>query len=118
MADREWHWDQGTKYATEAMKALLAINGGAAVALLAFAGQISKTGGDPAWVASQLGNSLLGFGLGALFAALAFVAAYITQLYYGRGGEDHRWGQCWHFTTYTFGGRLDRGLRDRALVRT
>jgi hypothetical protein len=76
------------------VKAFLAINGGAAVALLAFAGQISKNGGDPASIASRLGNSLLGFGLGALFAALAFVAAYITQLHYGRGGRLPQIGSC------------------------
>ena len=63
MVDREWHWEQGTKYAIEGMKALLAINGGAAVALLAFAGQIGKNGGPT--IASRLGDSLLGFGPGA-----------------------------------------------------
>jgi hypothetical protein len=100
MANREWHWEQGTKYATEAMKALLVINGGAAVALLAFAGQISKSGGDPAKIASQLGNSLMGFGVGALFAALGFVAAYAAQLQYGKGGESDRWAHRWHSAGY------------------
>jgi hypothetical protein len=36
------------------------------VALVAFAGQISKTGGDPADIASRLGNSLLGFDKGGV----------------------------------------------------
>jgi hypothetical protein len=100
MPNTEWHWEQGTKYAVEALKALLVINGGAAVALLAFAGQISKNGGDLVSTASRLGNSLLGFGLGALFAAMAFVAAYIAQLQYGRGGENYCWAHLSHFAAY------------------
>jgi hypothetical protein len=100
MATPEWHWEQGTKFAIEAMKALLVINGGAAVALLAFAGQIGKNGGDPASIASRLGNSLLGFGFGALFATIGFVAAYFTQLHYGKGGENYPLAYSWHFATY------------------
>ena len=52
------------------------------MALLAFAGNIGKTAGNPASLASHLGNSLISFGAGALFGALAFVAAYLTQLQY------------------------------------
>lgn len=100
MVERAWHWEQGTKYAIEAMKALLAINGGAAVALLALAGNIGKAAGNPASLASHLGNSLISFGAGALFAALAFVAAYLTQLQYGRGGENFRPASRWHFVSY------------------
>jgi hypothetical protein len=102
MADREWHWEQGTTYAVEAMKALLAINGGAAVALLAFAGQIGKNGGDPASIASRLGNSLVCFGFGALAATIGFVAAYFTQLYYGKGGVNDTWAHQWHCATYAW----------------
>jgi hypothetical protein len=76
MPDSAWHWEQGTKYAVETIKALLAINGGAAVALLAFAGNIAKNGGNAASVASHLANSLLGFGLGTLLGALGFLTAY------------------------------------------
>ena len=36
--DQEWHWGEGTKYAIEGMKALLLLNGGAAIALLTFIG--------------------------------------------------------------------------------
>ena len=102
MTEREWHWEQGTKYAVEAMKALLAINGGAAVALLAFAGQIGKSGGDPASIASRLGNSLFGFGFGALAATIGFIAAYFTQLYYGKGGVNDTWAHQWHCATYAW----------------
>jgi hypothetical protein len=102
MASSEWHWEQGTKYALEAIKALLAINGGAAVALLAFAGQISKNSSNPASIAAQLGNSLLSFGLGALAATLAFAVAYVTQLQYGRRGENDSWAHAWHFAAYAW----------------
>jgi hypothetical protein len=100
MPDSAWHWEQGNKYAVETIKALLAINGGAAVALLAFAGNIAKNGGNAASVASHLANSLLGFGLGALLGALGFLTAYLTQLQYGRGGESFRPAHWWHAATY------------------
>jgi hypothetical protein len=100
MPDSAWHWEQGTKYAVETIKALLAINGGAAVALLAFAGNIAKNGGNAASVASHLANSLLGFGLGTLLGALGFLTAYLTQLQYGRGGESFRPAHWWHRATY------------------
>jgi len=48
MANSEWHWTEGNKYALEANKALLLINGGAAVALLAFAGNFAKEGSEGA----------------------------------------------------------------------
>jgi hypothetical protein len=70
---RNWHWEQGTKYAIEGVKALLAINGGAAVAVLAFAAQIGKNGG--ASIGASLGDALFGFGVGALLAAIGFVTA-------------------------------------------
>jgi hypothetical protein len=90
----------GAKYAVETIKALLVINGGAAVALLAFAGNFAKGGGDAASIASSLGWSLVAFGIGALFSALAFFFAYSSQLQYGRGGEDYPPAHRWHFGTY------------------
>jgi Mn2+/Fe2+ NRAMP family transporter len=100
MASREWHWEQGSKYAVETIKALLVINGGAAVALLAFAGNFAKGGGDAASIASSLGRSLVAFGIGALFSALTFFCAYTSQLQYGRGGEDYPPAHRWHYGTY------------------
>jgi uncharacterized membrane protein YidH (DUF202 family) len=76
------------------------INGGAAVALLAFAGNFAKEGSEGARIASSLSSSLLAFGIGALFSALAFVFAYNTQREYGRGGEDYRPAHLWHYGTY------------------
>jgi hypothetical protein len=34
--EQQWHWKEGNKYALEAMKALLLLNGGGALALLTF----------------------------------------------------------------------------------
>jgi uncharacterized membrane protein YidH (DUF202 family) len=100
MANSEWHWTEGNKYALEAIKALLLINGGAAVALLAFAGIFAKEGSEGARIASSLSSSLLAFGIGALLSAIAFVFAYNTQREYGRGGESHRPAHIWHYGTY------------------
>jgi hypothetical protein len=97
MPNTEWHWEQGTKYAIEGIKALLAINGGAAVALLAFAGNLTKGGREPAAVASSLGVSLMCFGGGALAAAVAFIFAYVKnhnlhfEVPYQFGGDTHRY---------------------------
>ena len=35
---QKWHWAEGNKYAIEGIKTLLLLNGGSAVALLAFIG--------------------------------------------------------------------------------
>jgi hypothetical protein len=42
----------------------------------------------------------MGFGVGALFAALGFVAAYSAQLQYGKRGENDRWAHRWHVAAY------------------
>lgn len=74
--ESRWHWAEGNRYAAEAIKTLLTLNGGAAIALLAF-----LKGSDlvPA------GGALAAFAIGALFAALAFGGAYFTQFAYGSG---------------------------------
>ena len=42
MASQEWHWEQGTKYAAEGIKATLLLNGAAAIALMTFATQLKS----------------------------------------------------------------------------
>jgi len=78
----EWHIVETFKglinLSIEALKALLLINGGAAVAILAYLGNLaSRTS-----VANlpNMRNALLCFSVGVFFAALAFIAAYFTQL--------------------------------------
>jgi hypothetical protein len=81
--DEQWHWEQGNKYAHEGIKVLLALNGGAAVALLTFAGHA----GSPIAIA-RVGYSLLAFGTGALFAGMVFLTSYLTQLHYGNNNRS------------------------------
>jgi len=101
--DREetkWHWAEGTKYAVEGMKTLLTLNGGAAVALLAFWGT-AKAGLSPAAKAASvqpIENALWFFGVGALVAAFTFAFAYFSQLLYGNNWW--RTAQWFHHFTY------------------
>jgi hypothetical protein len=92
---QQWHWGEGNKYAMEAMKALLLLNGGGALALLTFFGNRGKTTGA--------GNALLLFGIGIAGSVLAFLVAYLTQLQYGNSGTESKpVGRWWHFVTYIF----------------
>jgi hypothetical protein len=97
---QQWHWGEGNKYAMEAMKALLLLNGGGALALLTFFGNRGKTtGAGPC----AIGNTLLLFGIGIVGSVLAFLVAYLTQLQYGNSGTESKpVGRWWHFVTYIF----------------
>src|SRR5262249_45400044 len=75
MASQEWHWEQGTKYAAEAIKTTLLLNGASAIALMTFAANTQKF--------SSLLIPLISFVIGAVLSALAFVAAYMAQLNFG-----------------------------------
>jgi hypothetical protein len=75
MATSEWHWEQGVKFAVEGIKTTLLINGAAAIALMTFADKHTVTNGMK-W-------ALILFALGAMVSAVAFIAAYATQLEYG-----------------------------------
>jgi hypothetical protein len=92
MLDREeskWQWAEGNRYAAEAIKTLLALNGGAAVALLAF------------WKGSDLisaAGALLSFAIGALLASATFSFAYFTRLAYGMGKWEA--GVRLHYVVY------------------
>ena len=91
--DQRWHWEQGTKFAHEGIKVLLTLNGGAAIALLTFAGHASSPLGI-----TRVGYALLAFGAGALSAAVTFLTAYLTQLEYG----NDKWTKAtfWHNASY------------------
>jgi hypothetical protein len=92
--DQKWHWAEGTKYAIEATKGLLLINGGAAVALLAFWQKSSANTLN----AHYIGNALLAFGLGAFFSVVLFFFAYVTQLQYGN--DNWKKATRWHCIAY------------------
>jgi hypothetical protein len=76
MPTSEWHWEQGTKFAVEAIKTTLLLNGAAAIALLTFITN-TKTISRSAVAAVVL------FAIGTVLSALAFIFAYWTQLEYG-----------------------------------
>jgi hypothetical protein len=90
--EQRYHWSEGNKYALEAMKAMLWLNGGSAAALLALFG-----GPRPRPVTPSFGYSILFFAAGATFSVGLFVWAYATQLHYGNQGitkegqRIHRW---------------------------
>jgi hypothetical protein len=97
--DSKWHWEQGNKYAVEAIKTLLLLNGGAALALLAFVGNKAKLDAVAAEVARFVANSIASFAIGALCAAIGFVLAYLTQLQYG----NNRWRFATIIHGFTYG---------------
>jgi hypothetical protein len=97
-AGQQWHWGEGTKFAIEGIKTLLLLNGGSAVALLAFLGSKTKPDAASIAIAKSFGFALVCFGAGALLAAFVFMSAYLTQLEYGNG----TWSKAtrWHTCTY------------------
>ncbi len=82
--EQRWHWAEGNKYALECVKALLWLNGGAAIALLTFFGNRGKILTSAS--TDAIGNALTCFGVGAIGSVVVFVLAYFTQLQYGNGG--------------------------------
>src|SRR5262249_13295580 len=78
MVSQEWHWEQAVKFGLESIKTALLLNGGAAIALLTFAGNVNRRN-----LSSVAIGPLWSFALGAILAALAFFAAYHTQREYG-----------------------------------
>jgi hypothetical protein len=75
--EQRYHWSEGNKYALEAMKSLLWLNGGSAAALLTLFG-----GTRPRLVTPYFGYSITSFGVGAACSVCLFVWAYLTQLHY------------------------------------
>jgi hypothetical protein len=74
-----------TTYAGSAVRSSILLNGGAAVALLAFLAHVIASGGpgDRAFdelTISQMVRSLGGFAIGALFGGVAVLCALIAQL--------------------------------------
>lgn len=79
---QNWHWEKGIAFALESVKAILLLNGAAAVAVLTFIG--NEKSGSPWLVAG-----LVLFALGAASAVPTMILAYLTQLQYGNAsGED------------------------------
>jgi hypothetical protein len=79
--EQRYHWTEGNKYALEAMKALLWLNGGSAAALLTVFG-----GSHPHPISPDFGRAILSFAIGAAFSVFMFIWAYRTELRYARKG--------------------------------
>ncbi len=90
--DAKWHWAEGNKYALEAAKAILLVNGAAAIATLTFIGNLKL---QPT---HALVFSMVIFAFAAIASAMLFVFAYLTQLYYGNA--NLKLAQRWHMWTY------------------
>jgi hypothetical protein len=91
--EQRWHWGEGNKYALEAMKALLWLNGGAAASLLTFFGARVRS------VTAAFGEAIFSFGIGAAFSVALFIMAYGVQLHYANNGIT-RTGQLFHKLAY------------------
>jgi hypothetical protein len=65
--EQRFHWSEGNKYALEAMKALLWLNGGSAAALLTLLG-----GTRPRPITPYFGFSITSFAVGAALAIWAY----------------------------------------------
>ncbi|MPZ59025.1 MAG: hypothetical protein GEU91_21565 [Rhizobiales bacterium] len=70
---------EGIEFARQGLRTLILINGGAAVALLAFLSRSNEGGFD---INAGLRWSLVTFALGTLTATGAYLAAYLSQLYF------------------------------------
>lgn len=70
--------ESGTKFADLAIRSLLILNGGAALALLAFLG--NTLGKSQVVDLAKLGPALQAFGLGAALSVITPASAYIAQL--------------------------------------
>ena len=88
----EFHWSEGMKYVSEALKGSLLLNGAAAVSTLTFLGNFRSSD-------DQLVYAMVYFAIGALFSPLSFGFAYLTQLQYGN--SNHSLALRFHWVTYT-----------------
>jgi hypothetical protein len=79
-----WNYGHGITFALEGLKTALLLNGGAAIALLAFAGSYAAVK-DPSLKVNLLvlKGAFPRFATGALVAAVAFALAYLAQFFFG-----------------------------------
>jgi hypothetical protein len=74
--EAKFHWAEGIKLATEAIKMLFFLNGAAAISVITFIGNL-KQRSEPLVFAMQL------FAFGAALAPAALVLGYLSQMYFG-----------------------------------
>ncbi len=98
----KWHWAEGNKYALESIKALLIVNGAAAVSILTFIGN-TKTSQNIVIHTRPFVYAMVCFAAGAASAVLTMIFAYLTQLHYGNAQAEasaQKQAARWHRTTY------------------
>ncbi len=84
-------------YGQQSIKSSFILNGGAAVAMLAFVGHLAEV--DPSKV-SSFAFYITQFAVGAFFSTLTFGFSYLSQWYYGR---DERTGYVLNILSILFG---------------
>lgn len=91
----EWHLEETYKglltISIEALKMLALVNGGAAIAVLTYLGNLVTRSTIPPHP-SAIGPALLWYGGGLMATIVAFVVAYVTQLRLFREEADRRQG--------------------------
>jgi hypothetical protein len=91
----EWHVEETYKglltIAVEALKMLALVNGGAAIGVLTYLGNLVARSNSPPH-ASEIGPALFCYSGGLTATILAFVVAYVTQLRLFREEADLRKG--------------------------
>jgi hypothetical protein len=73
--EQRYHWTEGNKFALEAMKSLLWLNGASAAALLTVFGGTHQHPISP-----DSKYAILSFAIGAAFSVFMFIWAYGAQL--------------------------------------
>jgi len=109
--DRDtFNLQEAFEMARETIRTLFALNGAAAIAILAFYGQaLTASNAISAAARTALSASLSWFTVGATWAALTFVVAYCTQLFWGSSYDSentqavaHRFAQRAHLFAAVF----------------
>jgi hypothetical protein len=101
--------EEAFELARECLKSLLVINGGAAVAILAFYGSaLTKDGLISAETRGYIAGALYWFAAGAFSTTVTFMTAYVVELLWGGGypsgakrERGHKWAQRLHMLALT-----------------
>jgi len=91
--------DMASKFATAAIQGVILVNGGAAVAMLAFLGHYVKGGQSPPSEVHDFGTSIAVFGIGAACGVATAMLGWVAQIVYITKAKDPDRGEY-------FGGSL------------
>ena len=81
-------FDSVIEYGTATLRALILLNGGGAIALLAFSGHLFTEGtAGLVALASNVSLAVVALGVGAALGGIATAGAYLTQFNYDLAGE-------------------------------